>query len=113
MKRCKVITEHKSKFPVPLVARAGEAVQIGRSDDEFPGWVWCTGKAGIEAWVPENYLRIDGSSGEFIRDYNSFEMTVETGVELEVLDEASGWLWCRKADGSMGWIPSDKVRIDG
>ena len=112
MKRCTVIAEHRSKFPEPLVAGAGETVRIGNEDDEFPGWVWCTNKAGVGAWVPQIYLKIDGAAGELIRDYNSFEMTAESGDELEIIDEAAGWLWCRKADGSTGWVPSEKVQLD-
>jgi SH3-like domain-containing protein len=109
MRRCRVKSVHKSQFCEALIADPGDAVQVGKGDDEYPGWVWCTDSNGISAWVPENFLKMSGNGGIMLRDYNSLELNVEIGEILEVIDQESGWLLCINSDGSIGWVPAKKV----
>jgi len=94
-----------------MLVRAGAAVKIGRRDDEFPDWLWCTDESGEGAWVPESYLHIKGDHGIFNRDYNSCELDIDIGEELMILEEASGWFWCERQSGELGWLPVAKVEI--
>jgi hypothetical protein len=94
-----------------MIVRAGDVVKVGGRDDDFPGWLWCEDESGMGAWAPESYLAIEGNKGIFKRDYNSFELDVDIGEELLVLDEESGWCRCERENGETGWLPIDKVKI--
>jgi hypothetical protein len=48
--------EHRPTERPTLRLHAGEEVTVGRRDDEWPAFVWCTTGAGEEGWVPERYL---------------------------------------------------------
>jgi SH3-like domain-containing protein len=111
MKQGRVVTEHKSTFPKPLIAATGDTVRVGKRDDEYQGWLWCTDKDGISAWVPESYLRIDGALGEFVNDYDSYELSVGSGELLEIIEEIGGWCWCVRNNGETGWLPADKLEV--
>jgi hypothetical protein len=111
MKTIRVITAYKAKYHDPLIARAEESVTIGRHDDEWLGWIWCTGESGKGSWVHESFLEIQGDRAVFLEDYSAQELTVEAGDRLTVLRETGGWFWCETATGSRGWIPADVTVI--
>ena len=111
MRQGRVIAEHKSTFPNPLIAAIGDSVNVGRRDDEYPGWFWCTDSKGISAWVPESYLQIEGARGKFVMDYNSFELSIGADEMLEIIEETGGWCWCIRETGEMGWLPAEKVEV--
>lgn len=94
-----------------MVVRTSAAVKIGRRDNDLPGWLWCEDESGIGAWAPESYLDIKGDRGIFKRDYNSFELDVDIGEELMILEEESGWCRCERDNGETGWLPIDKVEM--
>ena len=101
-RRARVVRHWAATYPDPMAGSAGEPVRVGRADDEYPGWRWCTDPRGREGWMPEALIGADGCATE---DYDARELTVSVGDEGEVLRERGGWLWCRAADGSTGWIP--------
>ncbi len=105
-----VIRPHKATYPEPLVIKAGESVTVGRSDTEYPGWIWCTHSSGRSAWVPERFLQRNGDFAVLLRDYDSTELTVDIGDQLALLGEESGWFWCRDGRGRLGWVPVTNVR---
>lgn len=111
--RCKVIAPHTATYPDPIRVHKGEQVTLGKRDDEYPGWVWCTAKSGKNGWVPEEYLAIEGGMGTMRRDYDATELTVAAGETVELLAFLSGWGWCRKADGTEGWLPLSVLSESG
>jgi uncharacterized protein YgiM (DUF1202 family) len=112
MKILKVTKNHKSEFHVSLVATKGEIVKGEERKTEYEGWLWCQNSAGVNAWVPQTYLEKTSSSGQFqfLKDYNSRELTVNEGQEVIVLDEDSGWAWVRTTLGEEGWIPLENLQ---
>lgn len=106
----RVVTSYLSSAPEPVRFRTGEAVVVGRHDQQWTSYVWGTDQAGRAGWVPEEYLRMTGpAEAVALRDYDATELTVAQGERLEVLDEAGGWLFCRTVAGLTGWVPSDHV----
>lgn len=102
-----VIANYDSPYTEPFFLKKGETVEIGRRDNEWPGWVWCRNAAGESRWVPEAYLRRDG---QVVRDYESTELAVKKGEVVTAVLEESGWLWCTNQSGQSGWIPKKIVR---
>jgi uncharacterized protein YgiM (DUF1202 family) len=106
----RVVTSYVSSAPEPVRFRTGEAVVVGRHDQQWTSYVWGTDEAGRAGWVPEEYLQPTGASEAVaLRDYDATELTVARGERLEVLSEAGGWLLCRTVAGLTGWVPSDHV----
>jgi hypothetical protein len=104
----RVVTSYVSSSPVPVCFRKGEAVVVGRHDQQWTSYVWGTDQAGRAGWVPEEYLQMTGpAEAVALRDYDATELTVARDEVLEVLDEAGGWLLCRSAAGLTGWVPSN------
>lgn len=97
-----VIADYDSPYTEPFFLKKGETVQVGRRDDEWPGWVWCTNTAGESRWVPEAYLSRDGL---VLRDYESTELTVKVGDVVTAVHQESGWHWCTNQSGQNGWVP--------
>jgi uncharacterized protein YgiM (DUF1202 family) len=105
----RVIAGYESPYTAPFFLKKGETVQIGRRDDEWPGWVWCTNAAGESRWTPESYVRGDGPVGQVVRDYEATELAVKVGEVVTAVLEESGWLWCTNQSGQSGWIPKKVV----
>jgi uncharacterized protein YgiM (DUF1202 family) len=111
MKTVRIITSYTAKYTDPLIAHAGESVTVGKRDDEWPGWVWCTSSSGKASWVHESFLEIKGDHAIFIENYNAKELDVSAGELLTVLRETGGWLWCKSASGARGWIPAENAKV--
>ncbi len=43
---CKASRDCRAAYPDSIVMNAGETLQVGESDPEYEGWVWCTGQMG-------------------------------------------------------------------
>jgi hypothetical protein len=111
MKRPKyrVTTTHKASFDYALIAVEGDKVSIGDEDPEMPGWFWCKNMIGVEMWVPETHLNIDGKIGIFNQDYNSVELNAAIGDAVQFLDESLGWVECLDGRWHYGWLPKSKL----
>ena len=81
----------------------------GRTDAEWPGWVWCTDADGKGAWVPQAYVRVQGSQGTALCDYTSRELSVRAGELLTLHLAESGWWWATNGAGDSGWVPATHV----
>jgi SH3-like domain-containing protein len=101
---------HKASYDDPLSGRAGDELEVGPADVEWPAWRWCTAADGRRGWVPEARLKGEGPRRRLSRDYDARELTVGRGARLEVLEEESGWVRCRAEDGREGWVPGGCVR---
>jgi hypothetical protein len=91
-KRCRLIKDHKSAHPDPLVLSAGETVTLEDRKSEWPGWVWGTHRSGIAGWIPARILKQEEAIAHLTEDYDATELTVRVGTELTFGREESGWL---------------------
>jgi hypothetical protein len=97
------------QYANPLIVRAGENLRVGRADDEFPGWQWCTAADGRQGWVPVEFLSGERPQATIVKDYSARELRVIPGEEVTVEDVRHGWLLVRKVNGDRGWIPADRL----
>jgi hypothetical protein len=104
----RVIKEYESPYPASICFQKGERVSVGElstHDPDWERWLWCLGEHNNEAWVPDQYLKIEGSIGTLLRDYNARELSVSPG-ELVLVDEIiNGFGMTRNAEGKEGWVP--------
>jgi hypothetical protein len=106
---CRVVVEHQASFPDALVFSAGDVLAVEDRETVWSGWIWCIGRDGIGAWVPESFVERRGGSCVALRDYDSTELTVAIGDILQTCEAACGWLWCRDGEGRWGWVPASCV----
>src|SRR5205807_7642601 len=85
-RKVRIKIEHRIEYPDPLRVAAGERVNVGREDAEFPGRKWCKASDGREGWVPAELLSNEG--------------------EVIVEESRHEWLLVRNALGERGWIPA-------
>lgn len=100
----RVVRAHVKSFPDGVQFREGEKVTVGREDNEIAGWYECTKRGGQRAWVPREYLSGSRGSAWITEDYNSAEMTVAAGDEVEPVKTVRGWVLCRRG-GEVAWVP--------
>lgn len=82
-----------------LVVSKGTAIEvIKRNDGRYKEWYWCRSEDGIEAFVPEQLVRVDGKAAIFLADYDSTELTVSEGETLILLNEMGGWIRAQKIE---------------
>ncbi len=90
-----------------LAVSEGEGVILGERDETWPGWVWCRNADGLGGWLPDALLVYDreGKSAVLKTAFDTLELTIKPGEELEGFEERDGWLWCRNRAGREGWVP--------
>ena len=110
----RVKKDYQSPYPDPILFRKGEQVTVGREfkdDPDWQNWRWCEGKKNNAAWVPIQYLTIEGKSGIFNRDYNARELTVHKDEIVKVNEVLNGFGMAKNSDGSTGWVPLRNLEI--
>lgn len=107
MTQCRVHTAHHSHYPNPINFLHGEPLQLGRRDDEYPGWVWTTTPDGNQGWAPLALMSIeaDGVQAQATENYTAWELTTEVGERLTLQRELNEWGWVVRASGEAGWVP--------
>jgi hypothetical protein len=106
--RFRVIKAYESPYPQARVFPKGSRVEVIKAyqeDPQWPNWFWCVGEDSTEAWVPGQFLQIDGKIGILKRDYNAIELSVQPGEELQIHEVINGFGWAEKQDGAKGWVP--------
>ena len=95
----------------PLRLRPRGPVTVLERSEEWPAFVLVRTPIGECGWVPERYLGTERPRTRARRAYDTTTLEPAIGEALVVLesDEPSGWLWCRDADGRIGWFPVDYV----
>ena len=111
MKRCRVVKSHRRTYPDPLIVKEGDEVTIVERDEDYPGWIWCTDSNEKSGWVPEAFMQIGGETATMKRDYTALELNAAEGEPLNILEEESGWVFCKNREGEKGWVPSENVEI--
>ena len=114
MKRALVIKEHKNEFPLPLIVRKGDILQIKEKKTDQEGWFWCINNEGLAAWMPKNYLKRTQTLGfyQVLLDYDSTELDVKVGDKITIIKEESNWAWIVTEGNKEGWIPIDCISLD-
>jgi hypothetical protein len=111
MKKGRVTQNHAPVHAQVLAAKRGERLRLGRVDDEWPGWIWCTAESGVSSWVPEPFLVIAGAEARLVEDYDATELAVQPGDLLVLQREVNGWWWVTDEQGREGWVPAGKVAV--
>lgn len=112
MPRAIVTSAYRTQYPLPVEFAAGESVQLGQRDSEWPQFIWATDPRGISGWVHERWLDIDDSVARATRDYSARELDAQSGEMLELIEEAGGWWWARNSAGTSGWVPTRHLHIE-
>jgi len=105
-RKVRIKIEHRIEYPDPIRVAAGERVNVGREDAEFPGWKWCKASDGREGWVPVELLSNEGAETTVLQNYSAHELAVSPGEEVIVEESRHEWLLVRNALGECGWIPA-------
>jgi len=100
--------KYEVQYPNPIQVKAGERLEVGRDDDDNPGWLWCRAADGREGWMPSELLAI-GDFATVLQDYSAKELAVQPGDEVEVEEVRHGWVRVRNNKGEAGWIPKSHV----
>ncbi len=108
-RKVRIKIEHRIEYPDPLRVAAGERVNVGHEDAEFPGWKWCKASDGREGWVPVELLSNKGAEATVLQNYSAHELAVQPGEEVIVEESRHEWLLVRNALGECGWIPASSI----
>ncbi|MDO9086448.1 MAG: SH3 domain-containing protein [Anaerolineaceae bacterium] len=111
-----VHTAHTSNYPNPIRFQVGDPVQVGKRDEEFPGWIWVITSDGNQGWAPIQYLQIDGfdKTANALHAYSAWELNTTIGESLTLLYELNGWGWVENENKESGWVPLHTIeRIVG
>lgn len=108
--RYRVLQQHKSEFPDPILLTQGESVQVGETYDgpeNWDGWVSCTNERGQLGWVPDCLLQLTAPhEAVVLEDYTARELDVQVGQIVFGSRHLNGWVWCETADAlASGWVP--------
>jgi hypothetical protein len=108
--RVRVVESHVTSYSDTVHFRIGDVLGVGHHNQQWKSYVWCMDQGGHAGWVPDFYIEMTAEHEAIaLRDYDATELTVGRGEELDVLDEAGGWLLCRTSNGLEGWIPATCV----
>jgi variant SH3 domain-containing protein len=110
-----VTQDYAAQFADPITLAQGEVATLdGREEpwEDNPDWLWVWGEnaAGKGGWIPRPLLRIEGSSGVALEDYDARELSVVAGERINALREACGWAWCIADAHRSGWVPLSHLR---
>ena len=99
----------RASYDPALAVATGEPLKVGlRSEDEWPGWVWCENRRGLGGWLPEDVVR----DGQALADFDTRELTVAAGDRVEPGERRAGWTWCRVGERP-GWVPDRCLEAPG
>ena len=106
-----VNADYEEKDPHPLRLEPGDEVSVGPVDRAWPGWVWASDGEGRAGYVPEGILEPLGE-GRFavMEAFDPTVLAVKRGDRVESLKQIHGWHWCRRDDGTQGWVAGYLLR---
>jgi SH3-like domain-containing protein len=104
--------DYRTQYHDPVGFAAGDTVQVGERDREWPEYLWVTDADGRSGWVHQRYLDSDRGSAHAMHDYTARELDAEAGQRVALIDEAGGWWWCENEHGAQGWLPARDLEIE-
>jgi hypothetical protein len=69
----------EAQYRDPTQVKAGESVEVGRADNDDPGWLWCRAMDCREGWVPVELLSGPGARAVMREDHSAKELAVFPG----------------------------------
>ena len=107
MKQRTVIQSHNASYSDPISVAKGESIRLTGREELWDGhrWLWTVAADGREGWMPDNLPTKTGDRTIASRDFSAIELTVSAGEAVDALWATHGWAWCRKSDGTEGWVP--------
>jgi hypothetical protein len=110
-----VTKDYTAQYADPITLAPGETATLdGRAEpwEDNPDWIWVWGEnaRSKSGWIPRPLLRIEGSRGVALEDYDARELSVATGERVSALREACGWAWCVVDAHRSGWVPLSHLR---
>lgn len=110
--KARLLNAYRSQHRVPLRFHAGEIVQLGVRDEEWPDFAWVKTGEGRAGWAPVAWLRPLGDGhAEALRDYSAQELDVDSGESVQLHHEHGGWWWAERANGARGWLPARDLEL--
>lgn len=112
MPRFKATRSWERSYSPALSVQEGETVTIGDRDEQWSEWIWCINSSGLGGWLPAMCLSSQqmGETATLLTRFDTVELTVGEGEELEGIEERGEWIWCRNNIGTEGWVPSDRLQ---
>lgn len=108
MMKSRVVREnHRASYADPIEVAKGAVLSPTGREDLWDGhrWLWAVAEDGREGWVPDDLIAETDGRPVASREYSARELTCAAGDAVEIIRETHGWAWCRKCDGSEGWLP--------
>ncbi len=111
----KIVKGHVSTYPNPVTFEAGDVLQVGAQDEEYPGWIWVVTGDGNQGWAPLTLLALaqGGATAKAKADYCAHELDVVIGESVMIGRTLCGWHFATKASGESGWVPQACVATAG
>ncbi len=102
-----VLESHNASYADPIKVAKGEFLSLTGREDVWGGhrWLWAVADDGREGWVPDDLITEIDEGPVASRDFSAIELTCSAGEAVDIIWETHGWAWCRKCDGSAGWLP--------
>lgn len=110
--RARLLSNYRSTYLHPIRLHAGEIVELGVRDEEWPAFAWVRTADGNAGWAPHAWLRpLDDGRVEALCDYHARELEADRGDIVLLHYEHGGWWWSERADGSCGWLPAAELEL--
>jgi hypothetical protein len=81
--KARVQRKYEAQYRDPIQVKAGESVEVGRADNDDPGWLWCRAMDRREGWVPVELLSGQGARAVMREDYSAKGKLAEAIVEYQ------------------------------
>jgi hypothetical protein len=112
MASARLLRDYRTQYHDPVRCARGEAVTVGKCDDEWPEFYWATDAHGRSGWVHRRYLEATAGTTRAARDYSARELDARQGEIVQLLEEAGGWWWCENSAGAQGWLPARDLETE-
>jgi hypothetical protein len=99
---------YRTRYRNPIAVKAGETVELGVRDVDWPEFIWATDTRGRSGWVHQSFL--DGNVA--VRDYDARELDANAGDSVRLSEPAGGWWWVENEIGEFGWLPDRDLEIE-
>ena len=102
-----LVGAHDATYADPIEVAKGARLMLTGREDVWEGhrWLWAVAEDGREGWIPDDLATESDAGSVASRDFSAIELTCSAGETVGFISETHGWAWCRKGDGSEGWLP--------
>jgi hypothetical protein len=108
----RLLRDYRTQYRDPLRFGAGESVELGARDTDWPEFIWATDRHGRSGWAHESFLDRDHGIAIARRDYTARELDAASGERVRLIEQAGGWWWTENTRGEQGWLPARDLDIE-